>query len=195
MEAILMNVQDQKLEADLKAANERIAKQDWLMSLARHLMSLVSQHRDELQQNIVYEKRRAEAAERKLATAKSEAATEAIAAVLIAIDRLAESQRKELNGNPLTDGRYQGIRKCSATIRQALTQIEQPQSTPIPDYREIGREMAANRDANLVHAANRGVKCSEQLEAAHKTLERIGAEAFAAIGHKPQQRLPEEAEK
>jgi hypothetical protein len=48
-------------------------------------------------------------------------AVTAIAAILEAIDRLAESQRKELNGNPLTDGRYQGIKKSAEIIREAIS--------------------------------------------------------------------------
>jgi hypothetical protein len=84
----------------------------------------------ELQQQLDAAKQRAEAAERKLATARCDGATEAVAAILVAIDRLAESRWKELNGDPpAADGLYQGIKKCSDVIRKALAQIEQPQST------------------------------------------------------------------
>lgn len=38
----------------------------------------------------------------------------------------------------------------------------------VPDYVEMGREMAENRDEHLVGAANRGVKCREELERAEK---------------------------
>lgn len=38
------------------------------------------------------------------------------------------------------------------------------------EWQEIGREMAENRDEHLVGAANRGVKCREELGAAEQNL-------------------------
>lgn len=43
-----------------------------------------------------------------------------VIAILRAIDDLSASQKRELNGNPLTEGRYQGMRKCAEIVRRGL---------------------------------------------------------------------------
>jgi hypothetical protein len=48
----------------------------------------------------------------------------------------------------------------------------------VPDYVAMGRELAANRDATLVNAANRGVKYHDELEAAKQRIAELGNELF-----------------